>query len=351
MTLLVAIVLITIFVSATCSLYEAILYSTRRGTLESAKTQQKRGKLALIFIDMKTNISKPIAAILILNTLANTAGASIAGMYASEVLGTALLPVFSILFTIAILFLSEIMPKTLGALHWKTLWPWIVYPLKVIQKLLSPLIYITEKFTKLLTSQTTPKIITEEEILALVHLGAKEGEITHDESRMVRNIIHLEEKRVEEIMTPRKMVFSMDVNLSIKNAFSAARKHVFNRIPVYGNDKENIIGYVLVKDIYTLNILDKGQEKLRSILLNISIVDEKTNCLSLLNNFLKSRKHIAIVKDEFNGLAGLVTLEDLIETALGHEIVDETDKVVDLQAAARGEEKANRGSHAKKKIR
>jgi len=337
MTLLISIVLITIIVSASCSFYEAILYSTRRGTLESAKTQQKRGKLARLFIDMKTNISKPIAAILILNTVANTAGANIAGMYASEVLGKALLPFFSILFTIAILFLSEIMPKTLGALHWKSLWPWIVYPLKFIQNMLSPIIYITEKFTKLLTSGTTPKIITEDEILALVHLGAKEGEISHDESRMVRNIIHLEEKRVEEIMTPRKMVFSLNANISIKSAFTEARKHPHNRIPVYEKDKENIIGYVLIKDIYTLNILDKEDENLKSILLNITSVDENTNCLRLLNNFLKSRKHIAIVKDEFDGLAGLVTLEDLIETALGHEIVDETDKVVDLQAEARKE--------------
>ena len=339
MTLLLFIVFITIAVSASCSLYEAVLYSTRRGTLESVKTQQKRGKLAHIFIDMKNNISKPIAAILILNTIANTAGATIAGMYAIEAVGASLMPVFSILFTIAILFLSEIMPKTLGALHWKTLWPWIVYPLKLIQNLLLPLIYITEKVTKLLTQKGRQKVITEDEILALVHLGAKEGEISHDESRMVKNIINLEEKFVEDIMTPRRMVFSLDVDISIKSAFTETQKHPHTRILVYEKDKENIIGYVLVKDIYTLNILEKGNEKLRSILFSITKVDEKTNCLRLLNNFLKSRKHIAVVKDEFDGLAGLVTLEDLIETALGHEIVDETDKVVDLQAEARKERK------------
>ncbi len=335
MTVLVLIVFLTILVSANCSLYEAVLYSSRRGTLESAKTQRQKGKLARIFIDMKLNISKPIAAILILNTLANTAGATIAGMYATHVLGTEYIVVFSITFTILILFLSEIMPKTLGAVHWKILWPWVVYPLRLIQYLLSPLIFITEKITKLLTSSTTPKSITEEEIVALVHLGAKEGEISHDESRMVRNIINLEEKRVEEIMTPRKMVFSLDVNLSVKRAFNEIHPHAFNRIPVYENDKENVIGYVLVKDVYTLNILDKGSENLKSILLKITKIDENTNCLNLLNNFLKSRKHIAVVTDEFDSLAGIVTLEDLIETALGHEIVDETDKVVDLQAEAR----------------
>ena len=140
-------------------------------------------------------------------------------------------------------------------------------------------------------------------------------------------------------MTPRRMVFSLDVDMTVKKAFNEIRQHAFNRIPVFENDRENIIGYVLVKDVYTLNILNKPEENLRSILMEITKVDEWTNCLTLLNNFLKSRKHIAVVKDEFDGLAGIVTLEDLIETALGHEIVDETDKVVDLQAAARKEKK------------
>jgi CBS domain containing-hemolysin-like protein len=335
MTLLIIIVLLTILISANCSLYEAVLYSTRRATLESAKTQAEKGRLARHFITMKTNISEPIAAILILNTIANTAGASMAGMYAAQVLGPNLVPVFSILFTLGILFLAEIMPKTLGAIHWKYIWPFIVYPLQIMKSSMYPLIIVTEKVTKILTSGKKTSAITEDEILALVHLGAKEGEITHDESRMVRNIINLENKRVEEIMTPIRMVFSLNADTSIKIAFIEVRKHAFNRIPVYENDKENIIGYVLVKDIYTLNILGKDQENLRSIIFNITEVDEKTNCLTLLNNFLKTRKHIAVVKDEFDGLAGLVTLEDLIETALGHEIVDETDKVVDLQAEAR----------------
>jgi CBS domain containing-hemolysin-like protein len=135
------------------------------------------------------------------------------------------------------------------------------------------------------------------------------------------------------------MIFSLDADMSVKDAFNAARQREFNRIPVYEKDKENIIGYVLTKDIYTLYIRKREEENLRSVLFNITKIDEKTNCLSLLNNFLKSRKHIAVVSDEFDGLAGIVTLEDLLETALGHEIVDETDKVVDLQAAARKEGK------------
>jgi len=170
MTILILVVLITIIVSANCSLYEAVLYSTRMGTLESAKTRERRPKIAQLFIQMKKNISEPLAAILILNTIANTAGATIAGMYAAQELGSEWVLVFSILFTLAILFLSEIIPKTIGAILWRSLWPFIVYPLKLMKYSLYPAIYITRKITDLLTRNQKMDTITEDEILALIHL-------------------------------------------------------------------------------------------------------------------------------------------------------------------------------------
>jgi CBS domain containing-hemolysin-like protein len=335
MTLLIIIVLITILVSANCSLYEAVLYSTRRATLESAKTQAERGRLAKHFIKMKTNISEPIAAILILNTIANTAGASMAGMYAAQVLGPNFVPVFSILFTLAILFLAEIMPKTVGAIHWKNIWPFIVYPLQIMKSSMYPLIIVTEKVTRILTRGKKGSAITEDEILALVHLGAREGEITHEESRMVKNIIHLEDKKVEQVMTPRGMIFSLDANTKIEEAFQIVSEKGFTRIPIYTGDKENIVGYVLAKDIFSLNIHNQSSARLKDISRSINSVHVDTNCLSLLNQFLKNRTHIEIVMDEYGGVDGLVSLEDLLETALGTEIVDETDREVDLQEAAR----------------
>lgn len=335
MTILIFIVTATILTSASCSLFESILYSTRMGTLESAKTKEKKGRTARLFIGMKTNISETIAAILILNTLANTGGAAIAGMYAVDFLGTAWLPVFSAIFTIAILFLSEIYPKTVGAVHWRGLWPFIVYPLKVIIFALYPFIFITQKATASVMAKQKGKTITEDEILALVHLGAREGEISKEESAMVRNIINLEDKTVEQIMTPRKMVFSIDGAMNLADATLAILGKGFSRIPVYEKDKENIIGYVTIHDLHKPGVAENIQDSIKSIMRPISQVALNSNCLTLLTSFLKQRMHIAIVADEYGGVDGLVTLEDLIETVLGREIVDETDKVVDLQEEAR----------------
>ena len=335
MTLLIIVVLITVFISANCSLYEAVLYSTRRGTLESLKTQRKRGKLAAKFIDMKKYVSEPIAAILILNTLANTAGASIAGMYATQILGTAYVPLFSIIFTLLILFLAEIMPKTIGAIHWRIVWPYVVYPIDFIKRILKPFIFLTEKFTRLFTKESKSATITEEELLALIHLGANEGEITHDESKMVRNIINLEEKRVTDIMTPRKMIISLDANVLAADAIPVIQSSGFSRIPVYENESENIIGYALAKDVYALYVKGDKNASVKQICYQINQIGNDSNCLSLLNQFLKNKRHIAVVMDEFSGVDGLVTLEDLLETILGAEIVDETDRVIDLQEEAR----------------
>ena len=173
MSVLIFVVFLTIFISAQCSLYEATLYSTRLGTLEAARLKPKTKRLALMMIQMKKQISVPIAAILILNTIANTAGATIAGMYAHKILGAVLVPVFSIVFTFAILFLAEIIPKTMGAVYWRTLWPVIVWPLTVIKYPLYPLILNTEEFSAFLTRGGPPAPNTEEDIFGSDSFGCK----------------------------------------------------------------------------------------------------------------------------------------------------------------------------------
>lgn len=335
MTILIIVVIVTILISANCSLYEAVLYSTRIGTLESAKTLESKPKLAHQLIAMKKKVSVPIAAILILNTVANTAGATVAGMYAADALGPALIPAFSILFTLAILFISEIAPKTIGAIHWRRLWPYIVWPLTIMKAALLPLIFVTEKFTGLFIKGHKAPAITEDEILAMVNLGAREGEISREEGNMVRNIIDLEEKAAQEIMTPRRVIFSLDVTMKLEEACQLARESDVTRIPVFDGDRENIIGYVTVRDICFPKKTKGSPVSLKSLTREISYFPEATNCLTLLSIFLKNRLQIAVITDEFNGVAGIVTLEDLIETVLGKEIVDELDTIVDLQEAAR----------------
>ncbi len=335
MAVLIIVVFVTLFVSANCSLYEAVLYSTRMATLESVKARGKPMKLAALFISMKKNIAKPIAAILILNTLANTAGATISGMYATKALGAAHVPLFSLLFTLGILFISEIMPKTIGAMHWRKLWPIIVFPLEFMIIILRPVIFITQKFSDLFFTGHKGATITEEEILATIHMGAKEGEISQDESRMVRNIIDLENKAVREIMTPRTVVFSLDGGLTLEQALCAMEGKGFTRIPVYEGDRENIIGYIMLHDLTSLRGERAPSTLLRSIVRQVAFIPENANCLLVLLSFLKNRRHLAIVSDEFGGVAGLVSLEDLLETILGTEIVDETDRIIDLQKDAR----------------
>lgn len=335
MAILIVVVFLTIFISAHCSLFEATLYSTRTAALEAEKASGTRPRRARRFMDLKRNIAVPIASILILNTVANTGGATLAGMYAHEVLGSAVVPIFSAGFTLAILFLAEIMPKTLGAVYWRHFWPFIVWPLRVMNYALYPAVLLTQKFSNLFTRGRSVPQVTEEEILALVRMGASEGEISDRESRLVHNIIDLENVRIREIMTPRTVIFSLDADISVTDAVSAIDAKGFTRIPIYEEDRENIIGYIITHDLFSARALSKPDTPIRSIAKPISFVPDTTNALALLTRSLGQRKHIFVAVDEYGGVAGLITLEDLVETLLGHEIVDETDRAVDLQEIAR----------------
>jgi CBS domain containing-hemolysin-like protein len=335
MTILIIIACLTVVVSFNCSIYETTLYSTRSGALEASRAAGQKVDRATQLLEMKRKISGPIAAILIFNTVANVAGAFFAGIYAGEVLGPSMAPVFSVLFTLAILFLGEIGPKTLGAVYWRQVWPFIVIPLKTMEYAMYPLIVVSKAFSSLLTRGHKTPHITEEEILAVVRMGAKEGEISHDESVFVHNIIDLENRLVREIMTPRTVIFSLNAALTVEEAAKFAHKKGFTRIPLYEREPENIIGYLIMNDLLSAKAFGDPQAVIKSMAKPIFFVPESSNLLVLLTGFMKHRRHIAIVVDEYGGVDGLVTLEDLIETLLGDEIVDETDRVVDLREKAR----------------
>ncbi|MBM4328855.1 MAG: HlyC/CorC family transporter [Deltaproteobacteria bacterium] len=335
MAIFVLVVVVTILVSALCGLLEATLFSTRRTTLEAESVGGPRKSLALHAIELKRRISVPIASILILNTVANTGGSSVAGMYAPEVLGPAGLPLFSIGLTLGILFFAEIMPKNLAAVHWRKLWPFIVWPLTALTYALYPAVFLAQKFSDLITRGQQVPTVTEAEILASVRLGASEGQITNRESRLVHNIINLEDRPIREIMTPRTVIFSLDAQMTVEEAVKAVDRRGFTRIPLYEGDRENIIGYMIIHDLFSGRLLANPQQPIKSIAKPISFVPQTTNSLALLTTALKQRAHIYIVVDEYGGVAGLITLEDLIETILGDEIVDETDRAVDLQELAR----------------
>jgi CBS domain containing-hemolysin-like protein len=335
MSILLTVVTLTLAISALCSLCEATLYSTRTGALEAVNPRSHTGRLARRFLGMKRHIEGPIAAILILNTLANTAGATMAGMYATHVFGAGWLPVFSGVFTLGILLCSEILPKTLGALYWRRLWPSMVLPLTVMQTLLHPAIRLTQLFTRLLTHGQTSSVVTEEEIIAMARLSAQAGEISAQESRMVQNIIKLEEQYVRDVMTPRPVMFALDAYTTVAEALPLVTDRGFSRVPIYEENREHITGYVILHDLSMAQVRQQTAMPLRSLAKSIVFVPETANCFNVLMMFLEQRLHIAIVVDEYGGVAGLVTLEDLLETMLGTEIVGEADRVVDLRQSAR----------------
>jgi CBS domain containing-hemolysin-like protein len=335
MAILFLVVILTLGISALCSLFEATLYSTRMGALEAVSSGGRLGPLAKRLISMKRQIDVPIAAILILNTIANTAGATIAGMYAANILAPQFAIPFSICFTLGILFLAEILPKTIGAVYWRRLWPFIVWPLTMIRYALQPALIITQAFTRILTRGQSIPPVTEDEIIAMARLGAQSGEISAEESVMVRNIIELENKLVRHIMTPRPVMFALDANMTVAEALPLVSAKGFTRIPIYEDDREHIVGYVVFQELSAARLSHLAHTPLRDYAKTMSFISETVNCLTLLTTFLKFRRHIAIVSDEYGGVAGLITLEDLIETLLGTEIVDETDRVVDLQQIAR----------------
>ena len=324
---------LSILISAMCSLLESVLYSTRLMTLEAASA--KGDRRAKDMQSLKAQVDRPLAAILILNTVANTAGAAVAGWAAAQVWGAGSLWVFSLVFTAAILIFSEIIPKTVGAVHWPGLWPWSVGLLKAMLTFLTPAIWATQAITGLIIKrQGAGMKISEEEILAAARLGHSHGEISRLEHDLIKNIILLEEIRAQDIMTPRTVIQSIDGNTLIGELREEVKDWYHTRLPVYEREPENVVGYVLASEV-TASPAEQDDQPVKSLVKPVRFVPASANALNLLSSFLRRREHLYLVVDEYGGIMGLVTLEDVLESLVGSEIVDEKDGVDDLQELAR----------------
>ena len=323
MSVLVAVVVSTLLVSAMCSLFEAALYSTRMAWLEAAEADGGRhGALAKRFIHMKKDISVPTSAILILNTVANTAGAAVAGMYSAEVLGVAWVPAFSLALTFAILFFSEILPKTYGATHWKTLWPSIVWPLTVMQKSLYPLIRVTQGFAKFFTRGGTFPAITEGEIVAMIRLGGKAGELTPAELQLLSAVFHFDELSCRQVMAPRRDVDIFDASWSLSECVEFARRTQHTRYPVGRGSLDDVVGLVHIKDL--LGLSADQPFNLNSVMRPLRSVPETLSISRLLREMQSTHQHMAVVVDEFGNSVGIITLENVLEQLVG-SVQDEFD--------------------------
>ena len=330
--LIYIIMFVSITLSALCSALEATLLSTPLSYITGLEEQGIKGAARLK--KLKQSPDRPISAILCLNTIANTVGASIVGSLVYEVYGDPLVGIFSTIFTLMILIFSEIIPKTIGTSYWRTL----AIPASVIINgmifIAFPLVWILERMQKRISSRSTQVSVSREDISAMVSVATEEEVIEKEEKKMIQNLLRLDELTAHEIMTPSVVVEMAEGNMSIKEFYDSELTH--SRIPVYDDENdEYVIGYVLRQEILEKMAEDKFSTRLHDILRPIMTFREEDSVADIWEKMLAKKEHISVILDEYGSVRGIVTLEDVIETMLGHEIVDEKDEVVDMQEYAK----------------
>lgn len=334
-TLLIVFLLLSIVFSFLCSIWEAVLLSI---TPSFTQMQVQEGSdLGKTLQEFKENVDRPLAAILTLNTIAHTVGAIGVGAQATSIWGASIMStaVVPVLMTLAILLLSEIIPKTIGANYWKELAGFTVRSLKIVMWVLAPLVYVSQIITRALKKDKEASVFSRADFGAMAELGSQQGVFDEGESNILRNLLRFNTVFAKNIMTPRTVMVAADQSGSIRD-FHDTHPHLrFSRIPVYEGSQDNITGYVLKHQILKKLIDGHGDEPLSAVRRDILAVKESFPIPDLFNHFTAKREHIAIVVDDFGGTAGLVTMEDVIETLLGLEIVDETDNSSDMQEMAR----------------
>lgn len=297
--------------------------------------QEKGRKWATAFINLKINIDKPLSAILSLNTVAHTVGAAGVGAQAIKVFGEASFGIVSALLTILILVFTEIIPKTFGARYWRSLSKFSTYIMRIMIFITYPLVVMSAFITRLISSGNQEQTTSREEIAALASIGADEGVFTEKEHKIIQNIIRLKNVKVSEIMTPRVVLAIADETLLLEEFLRNKDYLNFSRIPVYDKNDENITGYVFRQEVFEQLAEDKRDLRLRDIKRPIVIVPSSMVLFTLWETLLDKKEHIAMIVDQYGGLDGIVTMEDIIETLLGLEIMDEKDRVTDMQKYAR----------------
>ena len=340
MSLLIAYFFLALGVSFICSLLESVILSithSQIGTL--VKNNPQKGSLVQ---RLKDDINRPLAAILTLNTIANTVGAAGMGAQALNVYGSQAVAIASAVLTFSILIFSEILPKTLGAYFCRSLAIPSAYLIRVLMVIAFPFVWLSNRFSNIINSNEDK--VSREEIAAMAEMGEDEGSIDEQESDIIENLFRLKEIHIEDILTPRSVIYALEDLQTIGKIMDSNEDIIFSRIPVFHENIDNIIGMVY-KDTVLETMADDYFEKTMAELVEpVEIVYEKESVESVLNKFTKNRSHMFIVKDEFGGTTGIVTLEDCIETLLGVEIMDESDKVADMRKLAKDQQRQKRRS-------
>lgn len=333
MTLLFVYLAIAIGVSFLCSVLEAVLLSVTPSFVEQVSSSKPRASRLLIHV--KDRLDESLSSILILNTFAHTMGAAGVGSQALQVFGAEWETLIAVLLTLAILYFSEIIPKTLGATYWRKLAIPSAFIITWLVRLVYPLVWVSTRLTKLFGNKKG-NVITRDEIIALASLSYKDGRLLSQENKYLSNILKLREIQVEQILTPRSVVHMLDKNMTVSEALDHPKTKQFTRMPIYGDSTDDIVGIMIKLDLFEAERKGEGDAPISDYAKPITRVSEKLPVQNLLDMFLKDQAHLYLVNDEFGQTAGIVTLEDAIETLLGREIVDESDTVEDMQELARG---------------
>lgn len=333
MLLLFIYVFIALGFSFLCSIAEAVILSVTAPYV--SLMQQEGHRAGDLLVRLKADINSSLAAILTLNTIAHTVGAAGAGAQAASVFGSAYVGIASGILTLLILVFSEIIPKTLGAHYWKQLAPATAWMLSGLVRLLYPFVKLSEILTRGLSHGPGLTGFNREEFAAMAELSEKEGQLKQQETRILKNLLRLHQTRVTDVMTPRTVIFSLSEGLTVEEFFWKYGSERFSRIPIYSEDPGHLNGFVLRSDLLLAQARGNTDTPLANYRRELHALPASISLSRAFNALLEIRAHLMIIVDEYGSTIGLVTLEDILETLLGLEIIDESDQTVDMQAHAR----------------
>ena len=345
MTLLIIFFIVSILFSFLCSIWEAVLLSVTPSFVEIEL--QKGTAVAHKLKEYKEEVDKPLSAILTLNTIAHTVGAIGVGAQAGKVFGKGNLmmggtelpfnweAVIAVLMTLAILILSEIIPKTLGANNWKKWTPFTVRSISFISLILTPFIWVSQLITKALKNEEGKSVLSRTDFATMTDIGEKQGVFKEGESKIIRNLLRFEKIKTQDITTPRTVMAAAKGDRTLQEYYNDNKSLRFSRIPIYKDKIDNVQGYFLKDEFLGALLENRGNDPISSLKRDMIMVKEDMPVPDLFNKLMEEREQIALVMDQYGGVEGVVSMEDVIETLLGLEIVDEMDNQNDMQVLAR----------------
>lgn len=349
MSTLLVYLFLAVAVSFLCSTLESVLMST---TLSYINLRQEEGYApAERMHRYKTDTERPLAAILSLNTIANTVGAAGVGQQATIVFGSAWFGVVSAAVTILILFFGEIVPKTIGTTYWKDLMGFTANTIHLLIVILFPVVWLVEQFGRLMPEGEDEATVSREEVIAMANVGEEEGVIEEDENKIIRNVMRLETVKAFDIMTPRVVANIAPESMTVRQFYDNDIYDHHSRIPVYQEEEEYITGYVLRDDALENMADDHFEKTLGDIKRPLPAYNEEENIGDIFDKMLRDKSQIAQIIDEYGCFVGIITLEDIVETIFGLEIVDESDVITDMQQYARERWQQRQRRYNKKKVK